>query len=280
MENSHIQWTDHTYNPWRGCTKVSPGCLHCYAEARDIRFEGGTHWGKGAPRVRAVASTLNEPIKWNRAAQEIRFQAEDGGFALPDRPRVFCASLADWLDDEVPVEWLAHLLMMIQGTPDLDWLLLTKRPENWRPRLEAVLAEATSPLSGILTARWLSGMFPDNVWALATIEDQARVSARKEALMKIPARVHGFSVEPMLGPIDLYFSESHPDWNPNWVICGGESGPGCRPFNPGWARALKHECSRVGVSFFMKQLGGERDKRGEMADLPEDLRCREFPIPN
>src|SRR5438309_1214907 len=115
-ENTSIAWCNHTFNPWEGCTKVSAGCAHCYAETRNHRF-GADNWGKGKPRRRTSDANWKLPYKWNA-------QAEKHGTRL----RVFCASLADWLDDEVPVEWLANLLKLIHQTPNLEWLMLTKRP--------------------------------------------------------------------------------------------------------------------------------------------------------
>lgn len=135
MKNTNIEWCDHTFNPWIGCTKVSPGCAHCYAETRDKRFTGGIHWGRGAPRNRTSPSNWNEPIKWNNGAAKLAANCSQA-FEYPSRrPRVFCASLADWLDDEVPIKWLADLLDLIRDTPNLDWLLLTKRPQNWEKRM-------------------------------------------------------------------------------------------------------------------------------------------------
>lgn len=135
-DTTKIQWADMTFNPWRGCTKVSPGCLNCYAEKLVTnRLKG--EWGKGRPRIRASASYWNRPLKWDRDAANLeafnRSESplhDDGEFAPYVRPRVFCASLADWLDDEVPSEWLADLLDLIRRTPNLDWLLLTKRPDR------------------------------------------------------------------------------------------------------------------------------------------------------
>jgi protein gp37 len=145
-QNSNIEWTDHTFNAWIGCTKVSPGCANCYAEARDQRFAGGAHWGKGAPRQRTSAANWKQPLRWNRqaVAQQVELDNRRKAIGAPldvcwiaRRPRVFCASLADWLDAEVPIEWLADLLSLIHATPFLDWQLLTKRPENWKARIEA-----------------------------------------------------------------------------------------------------------------------------------------------
>jgi protein gp37 len=253
MKNSHIEWTDHTFNPWEGCTKVSPGCANCYAETRNKRWNAGKNWGPGAPRRRTSASNWNEPVKWNREAE-----------ATGTRPRVFCASLADWLDDEVPIEWLADLLVLIHKTPHLDWLLLTKRPENWKSRMEAVCEFDGDSLAW----SWLRGNALHNVWLGTTVEDQKRADQRIPRLLSIPARVRFLSCEPLLGPVDLWcanyrspdgsFTGAVTTWKDcgvNWVICGGESGPGARPMHPDWAIALRDECNAARVPFFFKQWG-------------------------
>lgn len=265
-ENSKIEWTTHTFNPWRGCTKVSPGCKNCYAEKLVTQRLKG-EWGPGAPRTRAKPATWAEPLKWNR-------QAERDGI----RPRVFCASLADWLDDEVPVEWLYDLLALIHGTPHLDWLLLTKRPQNWRSRLDAVLA--TPARRGMESfAVWLSAwrdqfgdgaVAPANVWLGTSVEDQTRADERIPQLLEIPARVRFLSCEPLLGPVTLPIGkvmtgfpkhitkDGHAVGAPlaiHWVIAGGESGPGARPIHPDWARSLRDQCAAAGTAFFFKQWG-------------------------
>lgn len=283
--NSKIEWCDHTFNPWIGCTKVSPGCAHCYAEARDQRFAGGVHWGKGAPRKLTTDANWRLPVKWNRdAAGDVEnFQIgvlAGAAMPVPRRPRVFCASLADWLDDEVPAEWLYDLLALIHKTPNLDWLLLTKRPENWESRLRAAAAQCTiDPLDIVdrihswLAARHEWSRIPANVWIGTTVEDQARAEERIPALLTIPARVRFLSCEPLLGPVDIpKVLESCIGWKPdgsrkveiavpngvpmlNWVICGGESGHGARPMHPAWARGLRDQCAAAGVPFFFKQWG-------------------------
>ncbi|HEX2101956.1 MAG TPA: phage Gp37/Gp68 family protein [Candidatus Synoicihabitans sp.] len=208
-QNSHIEWCDHTFNPWIGCTKVSPGCANCYAETlMDTRY-GRVKWGKGAPRRRTSLSNWKQPLKWDRdAAAEFIANGErwaalaDGSTPpAPPRPRVFCASLADCLDDEVPIEWLADLLDLIRRTPNLDWLLLTKRPQNWRGRISAVRDSA--PALRDYCDLWLAGMGPANVWIGTTVEDQVRADERIPHLLAIPARVRFLSCEPLLGPVDL-----------------------------------------------------------------------------
>lgn len=256
MKNSHIEWTDHTFNPWEGCTKVSPGCVHCYAETRNKRFGGGTapNWGKGAPRRRTSVHNWNEPVRWNAAA------AKDG-----THPRVFCASLADWLDDEVPASWLFDLITLIHKTPNLNWLLLTKRPANWEKRLRAAAAQCTiDPLD--ITDRiyaWIEGSrIWHNIWIGTTVEDQARANERIPALMDIPAKVRFLSCEPLIGPVNLDIPGMNPLWGGtpggeriHWVIAGGESGPVCRPMHPDWARSLRDQCKAAGTAFLFKQWG-------------------------
>lgn len=288
MKNTKIEWTDHTFNPWIGCTRVSPGCLNCYAETQDqLRFSKTlpgcskeapvSHWGKGAPRYRTKAANWEEPVKWNReaAAEYMRLAHQTGAGEVIKfaRPRVFCASLADWLDEEVPVEWLADLLDLIRRTPMLDWLLLTKRPENWNSaRFVGLLAKlGDRPETRDWLHMWLTEdprYAPANVWIGTTVEDQTRADERIPALLRIPARVRFLSCEPLLGPVRLPpdalggYPESdewarrgpvHP--RVDWVICGGESGHGARPLHPDWARSLRDQCQAAGVAFFFKQHG-------------------------
>jgi protein gp37 len=301
-EITKIQWCDHTFNPWIGCTKVSPGCANCYAEkstrARVLRSQGQETWGRGAQRDRTSESNWKEPLKWNRKAE---------GAAV--RPRVFCASLSDWLDDEVPIEWLADLLKLVHDTPNLDWLLLTKRPQNWLNRIHAAAgALAERPASECWEAlrfvcSWNNGAPPANVWVGTTVEDQARADLRIPQLLGIPARVRFLSCEPLLESVNLQLGKS--DGEPSateplrergnllhWVIVGGESGPQSRPFLTNWADSLVSQCAAAGVACFVKQMGArvfedvasdrrhvhfDDKKGGEMHEWPEGLRVREFP---
>lgn len=285
-ENSKIEWTDHTFNPWEGCTKVSPGCANCYAETRNARFGGGTapNWGKDAPRRRTSAANWKLPEKWDREAVAIRdgFVNATGLDAPVIRPRVFCASLADWLDPEVPIQWLADLLELIRSTPNLDWLLLTKRPELWHERVEAVVTECVmrqfnQPLHNFLWHWTHRRIAPKNVWIGTTVENQAMADKRIPALLRIPTKVRFLSCEPLLGEVDLSaistgeghgLNEAEPiitinplqrasalDPHIHWVICGGESGPKARPMHPDWARSLRDQCAQAGVPFLFKQWG-------------------------
>lgn len=274
MKDSKIEWTDHTFNPWEGCTKVSPGCAHCYAETRNQRWAGGKNWGPGAPRRRTSAANWKQPLKWN----DEQMMKHRAGEMTDHRPRVFCASLADWLDHEVPAEWLADLLRVIACTPNLDWLLLTKRPQNWEQRLRAAAVYLQTSQMGHtndpawrLIDQWLpwNGVHrhapPDNIWIGTTVEDQPRADERIPHLLKIPARVRFLSCEPLLGPVEFSNVTNRSDCvaqlgkpalgGIHWVICGGESGPGARPMHPGWARSLSAQCAAVNVAFFFKQWG-------------------------
>ncbi len=239
-ENSNIAWTDHTFNPWIGCTHVSEGCRNCYAEILMDHRYGRVEWGAGKPRLRTSEQNWKKPERWNR-------QAEASGV----RTKVFCASLADVFDPEVPEEWRQDLYALIRRTPWLDWQILTKRPELFPPLNE----------------------WPPNVWLGVTIEDN-RVIHRLEPLMKTEATIRWLSIEPQIGLVTI------PHWilkNIDWVIVGGESGAGCREFDPGWGRSLLRQCRRSGTAFFMKQMGGHPDKRDQMEHFPENLRIREFP---
>lgn len=311
--NTKIEWCDHTFNPWEGCTKVSPGCANCYAEARNKRWAGGANWGPGAPRRRTSEANWRQPLKWNEDQQE-RYIDRPAGTPIPDRPRVFCASLADWLDDEAPIPALADLLELIKATPNLDWLLLTKRPQNWMPRMACAVASLMlrgKEVSWLYD--WRDGRPPANVWIGTTVEDQQRADERIPQLLAIPARVRFLSCEPLLEEVDLRLMNHLSPLLIHWVICGGESGPKSRPFVVEWADDLRRQCAAAGVAFFMKQLGAnprtsnanaldwpdathfeedddgegsaagarvrlaDRAKGGDEYEFPYELRIREFP---
>jgi protein gp37 len=288
-DKTKIQWADSTFNPWIGCTKVSPGCANCYAEnttrARVLRSQGHETWGKGKSRSRTSVATWKAPLRWN---SEVAVH--------PDyRHKVF-PSLCDWLDDEVPIEWLSDFLNLIRITPHLDWLLLTKRPENFADRIGAVPFEF-----------WDEENPPSNVWVGVSVEDQKRADERIPILLNIPAKVRFLSVEPMLGPIDLKLTKPVPLHDPEfgdqneyqevnrgiqWAIFGGESGSKARPCNVEWIRQGVMQCQEAGVAPFVKQLGAftieelgsqrvrvlyEDKKGGDINEFPEDLKVREFP---
>jgi protein gp37 len=256
--NTLIEWCDHTWSPWEGCQKVGPGCDHCYAEARNNRFAKGANWGPGAPRRKI--SDWSKPDTWNRKAA-----------AAGRRESVF-PSLCDPFDNAVPAEWRAELWLKIHATPHLDWLLLTKRIGNAEHMVAEVL-ELLARFSITKVPAW-----PANAWLGATVVNQEEVNRDVPKLLAVPARVRFLSIEPMLGPIDLthievprsvgveVFSALEYDGDPDedtdlgtatldWVICGGESGPGARPMHPDWARSLRDQCAAAGVPYLFKQHG-------------------------
>jgi protein gp37 len=263
MKNSSIEWTHHTFNPWIGCTRVSPGCQHCYAETMMDKRYGKVKWGPQGKRMRTSTDYWKQPLKWNREAA-----------AAGERRRVFCASLADVFESKRDQardmhSWRSDLFSLIRMTPHLDWLLLTKRPEMIFPLFPWFITEIEK--------------YP-NVWIGTSVENQEYADKRIPELLKIPAAVRFLSVEPLLGPVNLLpylqmqwtgMGEETPMID--WVIVGGESGPGARPMHPDWARALRDQCRAAEVPFFMKQMGGARDKGGDLSAIPEDLRTRQFP---
>lgn len=223
---TEIAWTDSTFNPWIGCTNVSAGCDHCYAEALNDR-RGWTQWGPHGNRKRTSASNWQNPLRWQRAAEA--FRKEHGR-----RRRVFCASLADVFDNHKSIDpsWRADLFKLIRATPDLDWQFLTKRPENIPERLPD---------------DW--GIGYPNVWLGTTTEDQKAYDHRWPLLLQVPAIIRFISYEPAIGPLRIGDGEA-----PTWIIYGGESGPGARVANPQWARDLFADTFGRSV-FFVKQHG-------------------------
>lgn len=240
--STSIEWTDHTFNPWQGCVRVSPGCANCYAAALD----GGAHWGRGARRRPASERQWAEPLAWNRAARS-------------GRARVFCASMADVFEDRRDLDpYRERLWSLIGATIDLDWLLLTKRPEN---------------ILRLIPATW-SRKAPRNVWYGVSVESPAFYH-RVDALRAVPATVRFISVEPMLEacpclPLDGI----------QWVIFGGESGRDARPCSMEWIRSGVAQAIHAGVAPFVKQTGSVYARNGkgsDLEDLPPDLRVRNFP---
>lgn len=244
--NSDIEWTDHTFNPWWGCTRISPACDRCYA-ANWAQRTGFTELWSGQRRVFGEKH-WREPLHWNERAVR-----------AGTRARVFCASMADVFDGDAPEGARERLWALIEATPALEWLLLTKRIGN---------------AARMLPAAWLEQSRP-NVWLGATFCNQAEIDRDFAKLIAVPAVIHFASFEPLLGPIDLGGAE-RARWL-DWAIVGGESGRQARPMNPAWARTLRDQCVAARVAFFMKQMGGRVDKRGELGAFPEEFRIRETP---
>lgn len=251
-EASEISWTDATYNPWIGCTKVGPGCDHCYAERDFDLRKGRVKWGAGNPRSRT--KTERQPHTWNNAHAE--WFAEHGR-----KRRVFAASLADIFDNEVPANWRHDFWNTVAQTPLLEWYIVTKRVSN---------------VERMLPDWWNEEQFR-HVVLIVTVVNQDEANRDIPRLLAIKSKFPwlrvGLSIEPMLGPIDLrslnpggvqildaldgvsanphYAAWPHLDW----VICGGESGPHARPMHPAWLRSLRDQCAAAGVPFHFKQFG-------------------------
>lgn len=277
-----IAWTDHTLNPWWGCTKVHSGCANCYAESLDARWaQTSTHWGKDAPR-RMVLGEWSKPAKWNREA-----------LATFGRPaRVFCASMCDLFEDfdgpvvdqqDKPVEMKYHkgrfwtvptlrarVFNIIEETPNLEWQLLTKRPENIRK---------------MVPPAWLTD-WPAHVLTGTSPCDQATADKSIPPLLAVPGR-HFLSCEPLLGPIEFWpemFGNTGDSWcNPriNWVIVGAESnGAKCGRFADGYAdaaRSIIDQCRAAGVPCFHKQMPIDGRISKEPTEWPDWARVQEFP---
>ncbi|MBX3004537.1 MAG: phage Gp37/Gp68 family protein [Anaerolineales bacterium] len=231
-ERTGIEWCHHTFNPWMGCTKVSAGCKHCYAERENLRY-GKHRWGPGAQRQVTSDTYWKQPLKWNLKA------AADGV-----RRRVFCGSWCDVFEDRPDlVAPRARLFELIEQTPHLDWLLLTKRPEN---------------VLHMVPMRWRYFHFPRNVWFGTSVENQQTADTRIPQLKKLFLAERRFlSCEPLLNSVDLarHLTGGLGNGRIDWVIAGGESGPNARPMHPDHAYSLLDQCQASGVPFFFKQWG-------------------------
>ncbi len=274
-KDSAISWCHHSYNPWWGCFKVSDGCKNCYAETFSKRT-GRDIWGPPATTERRLFGDAHwrEPLKWDRAAQE-----------AGERHRVFCASMADVFEDH-PAVWNERnrLWDLIAETTNLDWLLLTKRPEN---------------VMRMVPMDW-SHHWPEYVWLGTSVENQQAADERIPHLLASPAAVRFLSCEPLIGPLDLPFdniSNLPPlpgtewlqpptsslgwyrinDFEPaiSWVIVGGESGPKHRPMDVAWLRSIVEQCREAGVAVFTKQDSGLYP--GRQGRIPDDYWVHQFP---
>lgn len=280
-EKTEIAWTDSSFNPWWGCTKVGPGCDNCYANALDKRT-GGDHWGAHTTPRTMSDENWKKPLRWNKQA------------ATTGPRRVFCGSMCDVFDNNAPAGQRERLWELIRKTPNLQWQLLTKRVGNIRK---------------YLPADWGDRNYP-HVWLGITVVNQEEADRDIPKLMQIPAAVRFLSMEPLLSRVDLceifriwwhqgtrsfvgYSEDPGPGVRReiDWVIVGGESGPGARPFALGWAKDIVRQCQGAGVPVFIKQLGANPTNRegepcphikdrkgGDINEWPEILRVREFPL--
>lgn len=260
MENSLIPWTHHTFNPWFGCTEVGPECVHCYARVLIEERLKRCAWGRGEPRLLAAESTWANPLRWDRAAQRDAV-----------RRRVFCASLGDVFDAEVDERWRIRLFDdVIVPCRNLDWLLLTKRPE----------------IARIFLARYIdptTGMLPPNWWLGVTVGIAAS-TWRLDVAAEIPARIRFVSAEPLLSPLDLTPWLARRELH--WVIAGGESAQlrhPVRKMRAAWARSLRDQCVAADAPFFFKQWGaygedGSYVGRRDVGRLLDAVEWSQFPV--
>lgn len=267
-ETSLIEWTDATFNPWIGCTKISPACDNCYASVSTPSRRFGVEWGTGKARRRTAPGNWALPLRWNHqdgiklnAWQGFKDQypgltdaeMKDRGFVKPRRRRVFCASLADVFDTEVDPAWRADLFRLIEDTPNLDWLLLTKRIGNV-PKL-APVSWLGGPIQHGPDPTNIHGGWPSNVWLGATICNQAEADRDIPKLLAVPAAVRFLSMEPLLGPVNLRGPHVRDRIGIDWVIVGGESGPHARPMQAEWVIDLRDQCANANIPFLFKQWG-------------------------
>jgi protein gp37 len=323
-ENTKIEWATHTFNPWIGCTKVSPACMHCYAERDFDHRLGQVQWGPNGTRVLTSNDNWAKPLKWNRDAQK-EFEAAQaqwvsdccwfGTKSLPEpelkqfRKRVFCASLADvfeswdgpisnnkgerlwesqrgtkgWVPDDGSKDFSfekkpitmddvrTRLFALIDATPNLNWLLLTKRPENIK---KMIPCRTDTSCDGDCADCSLDGSrcrSRKNIWLGCSVENQEYAEKRIPELLKCRdlAPVLFLSCEPLLGGLEIepFLSLDATECCPgceeigcncgaiDWVIAGGESGPEARPTDPDWFRSLRDQCQAAGVRFLFKQWG-------------------------
>ena len=250
-DNTKIEWTDATWNPITGCTKVSPGCAHCYAERLSVRYNRdfapwiprNAHW---VVDIRNTLDTYLIPKGWRKPR------------------KIFVCSMSDLFHELVPDDIIKNVWTTMELCPQHLFLILTKRPERMREWVNSLYGPGlqTAPLQ--------------NVWLGVSVENQLWAERRIPILLQTPAAKRFVSCEPLLGPVDLRpwlgsdccferreFGRCHCIWQGlDWVICGGESGPKARPMNLDWARSLRDQCLEAGVPYFLKQLGGWPDKRG------------------
>ena len=223
--DSKIEWTDATWNPVTGCTKVSPGCDHCYAERITERFHGPGSFAE----VKLHPDRLDQPLRWRKPR------------------RVFVNSMSDLFHDAVPDEFIGQVFDVMLRTPQHTYQVLTKRPGRMASFVKMWLGESY--------AQWIP-----NLWLGTSVESQKWADVRIPKLLDTPAAVRFLSCEPLLGAVNVrpYFwsgDETGPLVGIDWVIVGGESGPGARPMHPQWARQLRDQCTSAGVPFFFKQWG-------------------------
>jgi len=282
-DKTGIQWTDATWNPISGCSKVSPGCKNCYAERDWARLSRNpklkNYFGRPFTEVRCHPERLEQPLRWKKPR------------------KIFVNSMSDLFHEDVPFEFIHSVFTMMDRSRLHTFQVLTKRPERMNAYISSMKYEhlCGGRLGVALPLR--------NVWLGVSIENQETADERIPILLDTPAAVRFLSLEPLLEPVNLeweWFNKTIADYDPviDWVIVGGESGPNARPCNIEWIRSIIAQCRAAGVPVFVKQLGavpcqfnegGPRNQiprvfrnrldrhGGDPAEWPEDLRIREFP---
>lgn len=238
-DNSKIEWTDATWNPVRGCSKVSPGCVNCYAETFAERFRGvpGHPFEQGFD-LRLVPDKLADPLRWRS-------------------PRmIFVNSMSDLFHEEVPDDYIVNVARVMRLANWHTYQVLTKRSERMRDLLRGKLRFASNQA---------------NIWWGVSVENRRHGLPRIEHLREAPARVRFLSIEPLIEDIGTFSLKGI-----NWVIVGGESGPGARPMAKAWVRTIRDQCKRAQVSFFFKQWGGVR--KSETGRTLDGRTYDEFPV--
>ena len=294
MSQTKIEWADATWNPITGCTQISEGCDHCYAKRMATRLAGRYGYPKDDPfRVTFHPEKLKEPTTWRKPL------------------RIFVCSMADLFHEDVAYEWISAVMLVASICSHHTFMILTKRPGKMKAYFDsnpfgytqgAALAEFCKYLPTISPGGRRNRINGDgtingngnnewplpNVIGMVTAENQQLADERIPDLLSSPFAMRGVSIEPMLGPVDLYKYLAHkhicrcpecyhrafktqPAYTVDWVICGGETGPGARPMELSWARDLRDQCKAAGVPFFFKKVGGKRE-------TPEDLNIKEFPL--
>jgi len=293
-DHSAIQWTDATWNPTTGCTKISPGCAHCYIERTPAFRIAGRKFDKNGHISLQLHNQrrLTQPLRWRNPR------------------RIFVNSLSDLFHDDVPDQVLHQVYHTMEAAHWHTFQVLTKRPERMRAYLQWRYGPDADTPRGRIPSR--------HIWHGVSVENQHFADERIPLLLDTPAAVRFISAEPLLGGVDLllqprrrcyhdvlrgFIDNEYPDQprqptaKLDWVIVGGESGPGARAFDLNWARSIIQQCHAAGVACFVKQLGahafegepenggggplyGLRDRKGgDPGEWPEDLRVREYPLP-
>ena len=276
MGDTKIEWADKTWNPIRGCSRVSRGCEHCYAETFAARFtkqgqpyedlayrnESGAHW---TGKVKLIEKHLNDPLKWRKPQ------------------RVFVNSMSDLFHESIPDEWIDKIFAVMAYGPQHAFQVLTKRPARMREYLSC--REGRRVVIGGLGAIWThTASWPlPNVWLGVSVEDQKTADERIPLLLETPAAVRWISAEPLLGPVEFSNVTNRSDAvkrlgkgsldGIHWVVVGGESGHGARPMHPGWARSLRDQCQAAGVPFFFKQWGEYGPMPAGMLEINSNFRA-------